>query len=143
MSGLKVNQNKSTVILSKAVRNERQEILDVLGFQEAALPIKYLGVPLTASRLTVADCQPLIDRFSSRISGWNHLALSFAGRTQVLKSVLSALHMYWASVFILRRLLLSKISVNLGGLGAPISSAKSGYLDVLGHICALVLEEIA
>ncbi|KAL0282000.1 UNVERIFIED_CONTAM: hypothetical protein Sradi_7275200 [Sesamum radiatum] len=57
MSGLKVNPNKSSIILSKAVRSERQEILEVLGFQE--------------------------------------------GRVQVIKSVLSALHMYWGSVFIL------------------------------------------
>ncbi|KAL0283960.1 UNVERIFIED_CONTAM: Retrovirus-related Pol polyprotein from type-2 retrotransposable element R2DM [Sesamum radiatum] len=77
------------------------EILEVLGFQEGSLPIKYLGVPLTASRLTIADCQPLLDKVSSRISGWSHLSLSFAGRVQVIKSVLSALHMYWGSVFIL------------------------------------------
>ncbi|KAL0295408.1 UNVERIFIED_CONTAM: putative ribonuclease H protein [Sesamum radiatum] len=101
MSGLKVNPNKSSIILSKAVRSERQEILEVLGFQEGSLPIKYLGVPLTASRLTIADCQPLLDKVSSRISGWSHLSLSFAGRVQVIKSVLSALHMYWGSVFIL------------------------------------------
>ncbi|KAL0289987.1 UNVERIFIED_CONTAM: Retrovirus-related Pol polyprotein from type-2 retrotransposable element R2DM [Sesamum radiatum] len=61
MSGLHVNPNKSTIILSKAVRSERRAILDLMGFPEAVLPIKYLGVPLIASRLTVADCQPLID----------------------------------------------------------------------------------
>ncbi|KAL0283803.1 UNVERIFIED_CONTAM: hypothetical protein Sradi_7216300 [Sesamum radiatum] len=70
MSGLHVNPNKSTIILSKAVRSERMAILDFMGFQEAVLPIKYLGVPLIASRLTVANCQPLIDRFNSRLAGY-------------------------------------------------------------------------
>ncbi|KAL0292691.1 UNVERIFIED_CONTAM: Retrovirus-related Pol polyprotein from type-2 retrotransposable element R2DM [Sesamum radiatum] len=68
MSGLHVNPNKSTIILSKAVRSERRAILDLMGFPEAVLPIKYLGVPLIASRLTVADCQPLIDRFNNRLA---------------------------------------------------------------------------
>ncbi|KAL0455533.1 UNVERIFIED_CONTAM: hypothetical protein Slati_0892500 [Sesamum latifolium] len=84
MSGLHVNPSKSTIILSKAVQGERQAILELMGFQEGSLPIKYLGVPLIASRLTVADCQPLIDRINSRLAGWNHLNLSLAGRTQPL-----------------------------------------------------------
>ncbi|KAL0290461.1 UNVERIFIED_CONTAM: hypothetical protein Sradi_7049300 [Sesamum radiatum] len=74
---------------------------DILGFQEGSLPIKYLGLPLTSSRLKVADCQPLIDRLNGRLAGWNHLNLSLAGRTQLIKSVLNSLHTYWASVFIL------------------------------------------
>ncbi|KAL0455373.1 UNVERIFIED_CONTAM: hypothetical protein Slati_0876500 [Sesamum latifolium] len=62
MSGLQVNPSKSQIILSKAVQTERQAILDLMGFQEGSLPIKYLGVPLISSRLTIADCQPLIDK---------------------------------------------------------------------------------
>ncbi|KAL0292188.1 UNVERIFIED_CONTAM: Retrovirus-related Pol polyprotein from type-2 retrotransposable element R2DM [Sesamum radiatum] len=109
MSGLHVNPNKSTIILSKAVRSERRAILDLMGFPEAVLPIKYLGVPLIASRLTVADCQPLIDRFNNRLAGWGHLLLSFAGRLQLIKSVLSSLHMYWSSVFILPKAVIKVI----------------------------------
>ncbi|KAL0283468.1 UNVERIFIED_CONTAM: hypothetical protein Sangu_2888100 [Sesamum angustifolium] len=71
------------------------------GFQEGSLPIKYLGIPLTSSRLTIADCRPLFDKVDTRIAGWNHQNLSYAGRIQLIKSVLSTLHTYWASVFIL------------------------------------------
>ncbi|KAL0290467.1 UNVERIFIED_CONTAM: hypothetical protein Sradi_7049900 [Sesamum radiatum] len=60
LSGLHVNPEKSTIILSKSVQQDRQSILDILGFQEGSLPIKYLGLPLTSSRLKVADCQPLL-----------------------------------------------------------------------------------
>ncbi|KAL0281741.1 UNVERIFIED_CONTAM: hypothetical protein Sradi_7291700 [Sesamum radiatum] len=101
LSGLQINPGKSTVILSRAVQQERQDILNTLGFQEGCLPIKYLGVPLTASRLTVADCQPILNKITSRLAGWTHLNLSLAGRAQLLKSVLGSLHMYWASVFLL------------------------------------------
>ncbi|KAK4390843.1 hypothetical protein Sango_2147600 [Sesamum angolense] len=76
-------------------------MIDVLGFQEGFLPVRYLGVPLISSRLKIADCKPLIDKLDSRIAGWSHLNLSFAGRAQLIQSVLSTLHSYWASVFIL------------------------------------------
>ncbi|KAL0340220.1 UNVERIFIED_CONTAM: hypothetical protein Sradi_4538800 [Sesamum radiatum] len=58
LSGLKVNPAKSQIIFSRAVQQERQQILEYLGFQEGALPIKYLGIPLTSSRLTLTDCRP-------------------------------------------------------------------------------------
>ncbi|KAL0290462.1 UNVERIFIED_CONTAM: hypothetical protein Sradi_7049400 [Sesamum radiatum] len=80
---------------------DRQNILNLVGFQEGNLPIKYLGVPLTASRLTVADCRPILEKVSARLAGWAHLNLSLAGRAQLLKSVLASLHMYWSSVFLL------------------------------------------
>ncbi|KAL0357768.1 UNVERIFIED_CONTAM: CTD small phosphatase-like protein 2-B [Sesamum calycinum] len=52
---------------------------------EGFLPVKYLGVPLISSRLTMADCKPLIDKLDSRIAGWNHLNLTYAGRAQLMK----------------------------------------------------------
>ncbi|KAL0439857.1 UNVERIFIED_CONTAM: LINE-1 reverse transcriptase [Sesamum latifolium] len=69
MSGLHVNPSKSQIILSKSVRSERQSILDLMGFQEGTLIIKYLGVPLVASRLTIADCQPLLLKIEGRLAG--------------------------------------------------------------------------
>ncbi|KAL0420875.1 UNVERIFIED_CONTAM: hypothetical protein Slati_3110400 [Sesamum latifolium] len=129
LSGLHVNPGKSTIILSKAVQRERQSILDLMGFQEGSLPIKYLGVPLVSSRLSVADCQPLLDKINMRLAGWNHLNLSLAGRTQLIKSVLSSLHTYWASIFILPK---SVIKVIEGRMRAFLwkGSASSGYAKV-------------
>ncbi|KAL0364427.1 UNVERIFIED_CONTAM: Retrovirus-related Pol polyprotein from type-2 retrotransposable element R2DM [Sesamum angustifolium] len=94
LSGLKVNPNKSQIILSRAVQQEKQQMIDILGFQEGSLPVKYLGVPLISSRLTIADCKPLINKLDTRIAGWSHLSLTFAGRAQLIKSVLSTLHSY-------------------------------------------------
>ncbi|KAK4383529.1 hypothetical protein Sango_2767100 [Sesamum angolense] len=101
ISRLKVNPAKSQIIFSRAVQQERQQILDYLGFQEGSLPVKYLGIPLTSSRLTIADCRPLIDKVDARLAGWNNQTLSYAGRLQLIKSVLTTLHTYWASAFIL------------------------------------------
>ncbi|KAL0295482.1 UNVERIFIED_CONTAM: hypothetical protein Sradi_6835000 [Sesamum radiatum] len=57
LSGLNVNPAKSQIILSRAVQQERRQIVEYLGFQEGSLPVRYLGVPLTSSRLTIADCR--------------------------------------------------------------------------------------
>ncbi|KAL0302136.1 UNVERIFIED_CONTAM: hypothetical protein Scaly_3041500 [Sesamum calycinum] len=42
---------------------------------------------------------PLIDKVDARLAGWHHLRLSYAGRLQLIKSVLSTLHTYWASFY--------------------------------------------
>ncbi|KAL0307852.1 UNVERIFIED_CONTAM: hypothetical protein Sangu_3008300, partial [Sesamum angustifolium] len=68
LSGLNVNPEKSQIILSRAVQQERQQIIDCLGFQEGFLPIRYLGVPLTSSRLTIADCRPLLTKVDTRLA---------------------------------------------------------------------------
>ncbi|KAL0292831.1 UNVERIFIED_CONTAM: hypothetical protein Sradi_6970500 [Sesamum radiatum] len=108
LSGLEVNPGKSQIILSRSV-SCRQQILETLGFQEGSLPLKYLGVPLVSSRLTIADCRPLIHKLDCRLAGWEQLNLSLAGRTQLIRSVLSSLHTYWASVFILPKSVIAVI----------------------------------
>ncbi|KAL0308178.1 UNVERIFIED_CONTAM: putative ribonuclease H protein [Sesamum angustifolium] len=85
LSGLNVNPVKSQIILSRAVQQERRQIVEYLGFQEGSLPVRYLGVPLTSSRLTIADCRPLINRIDTRLAGWNQHNLSYAGRVQLIK----------------------------------------------------------
>ncbi|KAL2228923.1 UNVERIFIED_CONTAM: hypothetical protein Sindi_1872000 [Sesamum indicum] len=42
--------------------------------------MRYLGLPLLSSRLTVADCNPLLLKIDKRIAGWEGMALSYAGR---------------------------------------------------------------
>ncbi|KAL0295479.1 UNVERIFIED_CONTAM: putative ribonuclease H protein [Sesamum radiatum] len=101
LSGLQANAQKSQIITSKAAAQQQSQIQEIMGFSIGSLPIKYLGVPLTSSKLTMADCNPLIQKIESRIAGWNQLNLSYAGRVQLIKSVLSSLHLYWSSIFIL------------------------------------------
>ncbi|KAL0402454.1 UNVERIFIED_CONTAM: hypothetical protein Slati_4275300 [Sesamum latifolium] len=87
LSGLQVNAQKSQIILSRSVQQDKQQIVDLLGFQEGPLPIKYLGIPLVSSRLTNAGCSTLVQKLDSRLAGWNNLNLSFAARAQLIKSI--------------------------------------------------------
>ncbi|XP_022014981.1 uncharacterized protein LOC110914501 [Helianthus annuus] len=79
----------------------KNRIAALVPFEEGKLPIKYLGVPLLASRLMIKDCKVLVERVVKRINDWKNRFLSFAGRLQLVISVLSSIHVYWASVFIL------------------------------------------
>ncbi|KAK4383917.1 hypothetical protein Sango_3107900 [Sesamum angolense] len=128
---LKVNSAKSQIIFSRAVQQERQQILDYLGFQEGSLPVKYLGIPLTSSRLTIADCRPLIDKVDARLAGWNNQILSYAGWLQLIKSVLTTLHTYWASAFILPKGVLKTLEKKMRFLWqGSAGSKREGSLGI-------------
>ncbi|GJR35226.1 hypothetical protein Tco_1210910 [Tanacetum coccineum] len=77
----------------------KEEMLHILPFKCGKLPMKYLGVPLLVKRLGVKDCQSLIDNVRNRINCWRNKFLSYAGRIQLIASVLSVMHQYWASVY--------------------------------------------
>ncbi|KAL2235453.1 UNVERIFIED_CONTAM: putative mitochondrial protein [Sesamum indicum] len=113
LSGLRLNVQKSHLIISRSAQNLKDQMLDILGFQEGHLPMRYLGLPLISSRLTISDCQPLISKIDARINGWEGISLSYAGRVQIIKSVLSALSLYWASAFILPKKVISEIEKRL------------------------------
>ncbi|KAK1406320.1 hypothetical protein QVD17_41614 [Tagetes erecta] len=86
-------------------------ILNIMPFVEGSLPVKYLGVPLIASRLIFKDCKVLVEKMEGRITNWKNKMLSFAGRMQLIVSVLSALYIYWASVFILHKRVIAELEV--------------------------------
>ncbi|KAL2246341.1 UNVERIFIED_CONTAM: hypothetical protein Sindi_2902300 [Sesamum indicum] len=117
LSGLRLNVQKSHLIISCSAQNLKDQMLDILGFQEGHLPMRYLGLPLISSRLTISDCQPLISKIDALIKGWEGISLSYAGRVQIIKSVLSALSLYWAFAFILPKKVINEIE-------------KSGYAKV-------------
>ncbi|KAL0402155.1 UNVERIFIED_CONTAM: LINE-1 retrotransposable element O protein [Sesamum latifolium] len=56
LSGLHANVQKSHLILSRSAGQLRNALLAILDFQEGHLPLRYLGLPLLASRLSIADC---------------------------------------------------------------------------------------
>ncbi|KAL2246048.1 UNVERIFIED_CONTAM: hypothetical protein Sindi_2873000 [Sesamum indicum] len=69
-SGLRLNVQKSNLIISRSAQALREEMLVLLGFQEGVLPMRYLGLPLISSRLTIADCRLLLLKIDKRIAGW-------------------------------------------------------------------------
>ncbi|XP_059310292.1 uncharacterized protein LOC132061506 [Lycium ferocissimum] len=108
-SGLEANKDKSSIYMSGVAPSLKQEILQVLWYKEGELPFKYLGVPLSSKKLTIAQCFPLVEKITERIGCWSAKLLSYAGRTHLIKSVIFGIQTYWAQIFVLPKRILKLI----------------------------------
>ncbi|GKC98530.1 RNA-directed DNA polymerase, eukaryota, reverse transcriptase zinc-binding domain protein [Tanacetum coccineum] len=55
------------------------------------LPVRYLGVPLITKQININDCKPLVNKVKAEINDWKNKSLYYAGRVQLITSVLSDL----------------------------------------------------
>lgn len=72
-----------------------------VGISVGTLPIRYLSLPLTTKSLTAQDYEPLIDKIRSRLLSYSPKMLSYTGRLQLIKSVITSITYLWSSAFIL------------------------------------------
>ncbi|GKG17101.1 hypothetical protein Tco_0362058, partial [Tanacetum coccineum] len=61
------------------------------------------------------DCKGLIDKVRNRILSWKNKNLSYAGRLQLVASVLESIQVYWATVFLLPQAVIDDINKLLKG----------------------------
>ncbi|XP_059441952.1 uncharacterized protein LOC132174291 [Corylus avellana] len=111
LSGLKANAAKSSVFCSGLSDRVKTLLLGELKMNEGHLPVRYLGVPLISTRLSAADCRALLDRITGCIDSWLSRKLSYAGRLQLLSSVLYSLQVYWIGIFILPKAVIKAIEL--------------------------------
>ncbi|KAL0288758.1 UNVERIFIED_CONTAM: hypothetical protein Sradi_7089700 [Sesamum radiatum] len=140
LSGLHTNPQKSQLIISKAASGIRDSLLTTLGFQEGHLPVRYLGLPLISARLSITDCQALLQKIDSRIKGWEGVQLSFAGRVQLIKSVLTSFEVYWAMAFILPKGIIKEMIKRLRTFLWK-GTSSSGYPKVAWEAVCRPIEE--
>ncbi|KAL0449531.1 UNVERIFIED_CONTAM: hypothetical protein Slati_1509500 [Sesamum latifolium] len=81
-------------------------------FEKGSFP-SILGTPPLGFMIVYADCKPILLKIDSLIKGWDGIMLSFAGRVQLIKSVLTALQVYWAMAFILLKTIIREIEKRL------------------------------
>ena len=98
ISGLKINLGKSEMVPVGVVPN-MENLAGILGCNCAALPIKYLGLPLGAKFKETAIWNPIIEKMERRLAGWKRLYLSKGGKVTLIKSTLSNLPTYFLSLF--------------------------------------------
>ena len=113
-SGLQVNKQKSVIFLAGVPDEVKNNMLSTTGFSLGRFPMRYLGVPLISTRPTHGDCMPLIQRITARIQSWTSKSLSYAGRLQLIASVLYSIQLYWCSLFIIPKYTISKIEQLFG-----------------------------
>ena len=108
-SGLQVNFQKSAMFLAGVNDDVKNDLLNITSFSLGRFPMKYLGVPLISTRLSHYDCQQLLDKILARIQSWTSRSLSYAGRLQLIASVLHSIQVYWCSQFIIPKCTIAKI----------------------------------
>ncbi|KAL0399880.1 UNVERIFIED_CONTAM: Retrovirus-related Pol polyprotein from type-2 retrotransposable element R2DM [Sesamum radiatum] len=109
VSGLAVNTSKSSIFTAGIHNDELHGILARTEFVRGAMPVRYLGIPLAAQRLSVSDYSPLVDQIAKSISKWAAKSLSYAGRLELIRSVIQGVECFWLQIFPLPAAVVEKI----------------------------------
>ncbi|GJX71316.1 RNA-directed DNA polymerase, reverse transcriptase-related family protein [Tanacetum coccineum] len=108
-SGLRIRLEKSTIYMAGIKDDVKEDILTDFPFKYGKLPVRYLGLPLLTKKMKAADFAPLIEKIKLQISTWTARQLSFAGRLQLLSSVIFSLTNFWMAAFRLPKSCINQI----------------------------------
>ncbi|GLT73885.1 hypothetical protein SLA2020_457150 [Shorea laevis] len=109
ISGLRVNYAKSELFCCGLHDVHIKHLTEKFGFKIGSLPVRYLGVPLITGKLSQKDVRPLIAKITDRMTSWATKHLSFAGRLQLITSVVQSTTNFWCSIFILPKAIIKEI----------------------------------
>ena len=70
MAGLKINFYKSEVLTINDEESWANVYAEIFNCQMGTFPIKYLGVPVSPSRLHISDWMPLLEKSNKRLDVW-------------------------------------------------------------------------
>nr|GEZ52196.1 hypothetical protein [Tanacetum cinerariifolium] len=87
-SGLYPSMAKSTVFYGNVPDSVKDNVNLAMPFREGVLPVRYSGVPLTAKKLSIADCRVLTEKVKKRVLEWHNKSILF-GRKLILAKVAS------------------------------------------------------
>jgi hypothetical protein len=87
--GLKVNYRKTTATLIRGSEEDKERVIEILGYEVAEFPIKYLGLQLALRPLTKAEWQPLLDKALHFVPAWMRSMIGREGRLTLIKAVLT------------------------------------------------------
>lgn len=86
MAGLKINFSKSEIVVINDFDNVASSYAEIFNCQIGYFPIKYLGVPVSPSKLHVVDWLPLVEKNAKRLDIWKGSSMSIAGRSTLITS---------------------------------------------------------
>ncbi|XP_075492649.1 uncharacterized protein LOC142530721 [Primulina tabacum] len=87
----------------------KQDILSITGFSPGSLPFRYLGIPLAARKLRSSDYCKLVDAIAAKINSWPRHSLSYAGKIELIRSVVQGIECYWLSILPIPNCVISSI----------------------------------
>jgi hypothetical protein len=93
-SGMGCNMGKCQIA---PIRCDAEQVTNVLAVFPCSLmefPMKYLGIPLSVTKLPKPALQPLLDRAADRLPIWKGRLLHRCGRLTLIETTLSAIPIY-------------------------------------------------
>ncbi|GKA91191.1 RNA-directed DNA polymerase, eukaryota [Tanacetum coccineum] len=98
-SGLKINLHKSKLTGIRVSKDQVDLAASLVGCSTFYPPFHYLGVKVAASMSRLNSWKDVISKLSSRLSKWKLKTLSIGGRLALLKSILTAIPLYYMSLY--------------------------------------------
>jgi hypothetical protein len=99
MSGLKINFDKSELLLTLEYSIKLEEYTGILNCQMGSWPIKYLGAPVSGGRLKIEDLEFIEEKQEKNLDGWQRGSMSLAGRKVLIDASLNSGIIYYMSMF--------------------------------------------
>ncbi|XP_062118848.1 uncharacterized protein LOC133832534 [Humulus lupulus] len=100
-TGLSINNTKSHIYFGGMKDDCKSQLLEITQMEEGSFPLKYLGIHLRPTKWRAADCGEIIEKIQRNLHSWASRNLSFAGRAQLIHSVLLGIRNFWMNIFIL------------------------------------------
>lgn len=131
-SGQKVSLEKSKIFFSNNVSRELGNLIsEASGITSTRDLGRYLGMLVLQKRINKDTFGDILEKVSSRLSGWKERTLSFAGRLTLTKAVLSSIPVHSMSTIILPQSTLSRLdkmsrSFFMGNHGREEKTASIG-----------------
>lgn len=107
---LEANYNKFEIVIRGCHPKIEQDILNITRVKHGSLPFRYLGVPITASRLSKLEYRSLVDKTTARIKTWASRHLSYAGRAALIHSILLGIYTCWQKIFVLPQEVINQVT---------------------------------
>ncbi|XP_074293269.1 uncharacterized protein LOC141620246 [Silene latifolia] len=88
----------------------KAQILQCTGFTEGKFPFRYLGVPLNSAKNSREVYGALLTKLQNSLLHWSNSFLSYAGRIQILNSVIFGIANFWCASALLPKNIMKKIN---------------------------------
>lgn len=94
-----VNAAKFNMYESSNLNGRLHRLASFVSFNIGCLPFWYLGVPIFKGKLRDRHLQPINDKIKSKLAFWKVSLFSFAGRTQLVKSMIQSILTHLISLY--------------------------------------------
>ena len=134
--GLKVNLDKSNIYGINLDQNHLSRLSKFLDCKASGWPILYLGLLLGGNPKACGFWDPVIERISRRLDGWQNTYLSFGGRITLIQSCLTHMPCYFLSLFKIPASVATKIErLQRDFLWSKVREGKRDHLISWDVVC--------